>query len=207
MEWIWKTLHIIGQGVSKFALKHMEVTQLSRKDPSSATRRLENCVTRCYTQGGRGDCKAGGGESVHTVFDVAKYVLKKCGSMTTMKLQKLVYYCQAWSLAWDEVPLFEEDFEAWANGPVCPQLFDKHRGVFVMSPNFFSDLQSAEFTHDEVETMDIVLSTYGDKEPQWLSDLTHSELPWKEARRGYPPGALCSNVVSKESMQQYYGGL
>ena len=38
------------------------------------------------------------------VFDVAAYILQKTGSMTTMKLQKLVYYSQAWSLVWDEKP-------------------------------------------------------------------------------------------------------
>lgn len=37
------------------------------------------------------------------VFDVAKYILHKKGPMTTMKLEKLTYYCQAWSLAWDDV--------------------------------------------------------------------------------------------------------
>lgn len=58
-----------------------------------------------------------------TVFDVAEYILQKLGEVTTMKLQKLVYYCQAWSLVWDEQPLFEDDFQAWANGPVCPALF------------------------------------------------------------------------------------
>ena len=51
------------------------------------------------------------------VFDVAAYILEQKGSMTTMKLQKLVYYSQAWSLVWDEKPLFEEAIEAWANGP------------------------------------------------------------------------------------------
>ena len=44
------------------------------------------------------------------VFDVAAYILEKIGSMTTMKLQKLVYYSQAWSLVWDEKRLFEEDY-------------------------------------------------------------------------------------------------
>ena len=34
---------------------------------------------------------------------------------TSWKLQKLVYYCQAWSLVWDEEPLFEARIEAWAN--------------------------------------------------------------------------------------------
>ena len=50
------------------------------------------------------------------IIRVANYILQKVGSTTTMKLEKLVYYCQAWSLAWDDKPLFDEDFEAWANG-------------------------------------------------------------------------------------------
>lgn len=59
------------------------------------------------------------------IFDVAKYILEKSGSMSTMKLQKLCYYSQAWSLVWDDKSLFPEDFEAWANCPVCPKLFAK----------------------------------------------------------------------------------
>ena len=42
------------------------------------------------------------------VFDVAKYILEKLGTLSTMKLQKLCYYCQAWSLVWDDTPLFDE---------------------------------------------------------------------------------------------------
>ena len=67
------------------------------------------------------------------VFDVAAYILQKMGAMTTMKLQKLVYYSQAWSLVWDEKPLFVEDIEAWANGPVVRELFDYHRGMYEIS--------------------------------------------------------------------------
>ena len=54
-----------------------------------------------------------------------------------MKLQKLVYYCQAWSLAWDDKPLFDEDFEAWANHPVCPELFKHHKGKVYIRSRFF----------------------------------------------------------------------
>lgn len=142
-----------------------------------------------------------------TVFDVAKYILKKTGTITTMKLQKLVYYCQAWSLGWDEVPLFNEEFEAWANGPVSPDLFAKHRGRFVVGSSFLSDIPDYDFNPEAIETMDSVLQFYGDKEPQWLSELTHKEAPWKEARAGTPIGAFCNNVITKDSMQQYYGGL
>ncbi|CUP62134.1 Uncharacterized phage-associated protein [Anaerostipes hadrus] len=41
------------------------------------------------------------------VFDAAKYILERLGEMSTMKLQKLCYYAQAWSLVWDDVPLFD----------------------------------------------------------------------------------------------------
>jgi uncharacterized phage-associated protein len=62
------------------------------------------------------------------VFDAAAYILKVCGDcdelpVTTWKLQKLVYYSQAWSLVWDDEPLFPEEIQAWANGPVCPALY------------------------------------------------------------------------------------
>lgn len=44
------------------------------------------------------------------VFDTAKYILEQSSSMSTMKLQKLCYYSQAWSLVWGDSPLFEEGF-------------------------------------------------------------------------------------------------
>lgn len=45
-----------------------------------------------------------------TVFDVAQYILEKTGKISTMKLQKLCYYSQAWALAWTEDPLFLSHF-------------------------------------------------------------------------------------------------
>lgn len=142
-----------------------------------------------------------------SVLNVAQYVLSHLGEMTTLKLQKLVYYCQAWSLAWDGKPLFNEDFQAWANGPVCPELFKQHKGRFIVNQNFFDDYKYDNFTKDEKETMDIVLNDLGDKSPQWLRDLTHSERPWKEAREGYAPGEICDNIINKDTIQDYYGGL
>ena len=67
------------------------------------------------------------------VFDTAKYILEQSGSMSSMKLQKLCYYSQAWALVWDDAPLFGEDFQAWANGPVCPELFSKTQGKYSIS--------------------------------------------------------------------------
>ena len=141
------------------------------------------------------------------VLNVAAYVVSKCAPMTTMKLQKLVYYCQAWSLAWDDVPLFDEDFEAWANGPVCPRLFQKHKGLYTVGKEFLTSHLNYEFDTEQKDTMDAVIRDLGDKAPQWLSDLTHSEQPWLAARKGCAPGENCSNIIDKTAMQSYYGSL
>lgn len=142
-----------------------------------------------------------------SVYDVAKYVLHKQGALTTLKLQKLVYYCQAWSLAWDGVPLFDEEFEAWANGPVCPQLFGRHRGLFVVDESLFNDRSDRVFSQNQLDTMNSVLEAYGDKESHWLSELTHKEAPWKDARKGIAQGEPSNEVITKEAMQEYYSGL
>ena len=64
------------------------------------------------------------------VLDVAAYILQEHGPMTTWKLQKLVYYGQAWSFVWDDDELFPEEIEAWANGPVVRELYNAHKGRF-----------------------------------------------------------------------------
>lgn len=138
------------------------------------------------------------------VQDVANYILQKKGGMTTLKLQKLVYFCQAYSLAWDGIPLFDDDFEAWANGPVCPALFATHRGKFEVQPNEYED-NITDFPVEAKETMDIVLDAYGDKSANWLKDLTHEQYPWKQARKGYAPGEICTVTIDKDIMQEFYG--
>ena len=139
-----------------------------------------------------------------TVHDVAAYILKKSGPMTAMKLEKLVYYCQAWSLVWDENPLFREKIEAWANGPVAPALYKKHRGDYKVSK---WDGNCSALSATQKETINAVLKFYGGKTSQWLSDLTHQETPWREARKGTPPGEPSSAEITHAAMAEYYGSL
>ena len=139
------------------------------------------------------------------VLDVAAYVLHQHGPMTTWKLQKLVYYCQAWSLVWDEDVIFPEEIEAWANGPVVRELYNAHKGRYRVSRIRHGDPDV--LIDDQRETADIVLSFYGDKSSQWLSDLTHMEDPWREARRGVPDGVRGNNVIPKEHLAEFYGSL
>lgn len=142
-----------------------------------------------------------------TCHDVAAYLLEKMGQTTTLKLQKLVYYCQAWSLVWDDKPLFDEKIEAWANGPVIPDLFHSHKGLFFISRENFSRGDPQNLTDDEKETIDIIIQDYGDKSAQWLVELTHLEDPWKESRSEYPDSAKCGNEITHASMAEYYSGL
>ncbi|MEX0727807.1 MAG: type II toxin-antitoxin system antitoxin SocA domain-containing protein [Planctomycetaceae bacterium] len=142
-----------------------------------------------------------------SVFDVTMYVLKMHGKMTHMKLQKLVYYCQAWSLVWDEQVLFKEKIEAWANGPVVPQLFAHLRTLYLVGLKDLDRGDSSVLSDRQKETIQAVLNYYGDKSPQWLSDLTHLEDPWKETRNGLPPGERSKREITHEKLAWYYGSL
>ncbi len=139
-----------------------------------------------------------------TVFDVANYIVNKIGPISAMKLQKLIYYAQAWSLVWDDAPMFDNKIEAWANGPVCRDLYDKHRGIYQVSVDKISPHSHQQLSPPQAETVDEVLRAYGDKSAQWLSDQTHSEEPWIKARAGLKDGERGSNDISHESMADYY---
>jgi len=152
-----------------------------------------------------GSALIGARAATRSCHDVAAYILAKCGAMSAMKLQKLLYYCQAWSLVWDERALFSERIEAWANGPVVPAVFAGHRGEYLVStwPAGNPDTLDAAAR----DTVDAVLTYYADRSPQWLSDLAHSERPWQLARQGLPEGERGSREITLASMAEYYTSL
>lgn len=144
-----------------------------------------------------------------TVFDVARYILGKTGEITTMKLQKLVYYSQVWSLVWDEDPMFSDKIEAWSNGPVVRQLYEAHRGAFKVNVDTLSTGDPSILSSKQRETVDAIFSYYGDKSGQWLSDLTHMEDPWINAREraGLSNGDRGWAEIALADMYEYYSGL
>jgi len=145
---------------------------------------------------------------VATIFDVAKYILTKQGRMSTWKLQKLCYYSQAWSLAWsDGKPLFEEDFQAWTNGPVCRELYDLHKGEYLISADGLKSGDINNLSDDEKDSINIVLENYGNKTPFWLREQIHDELPWEEIRGNMPESERSEKIITKNSMGAYYGSL
>ena len=142
-----------------------------------------------------------------SVYDVSKYILEKSGDMTAMKLQKLVYYAKAWGLVWDEEEIFPEHFQAWANGAVSPALYERHRGLFKVSSELFPDADADAIPPHVRETIDRVWNFYGKYTAQQLSDINHQESPWIDARRGLPPAARSTSVITPAAMSEYYSGV
>jgi len=146
---------------------------------------------------------------VVSIFDVVKYILSKKNNITSMKLQKLVYYCQAWSIVWDGKPLYKENIEAWINGHVVRELYEKHKGMYeIKEASFIADLGDiSKLNEDQKETIDAVIKYYGDKSPQWLSDLTHKEDPWRKAREGLLDGERGNRIIFHALLEEYYSSV
>lgn len=139
-----------------------------------------------------------------TIFDVAKYILDSSGkAMPALKLQRLCYYAQAYSLIWNDAPLFEEDFEAWDDGPVCDALYIKTGDKYAITSN--DDIGARNSLNEEQKKIiDDVLAFYGDKNLSYLSQLVRSEKPWAEARISGERDLINTPIISKESMARYY---
>ena len=136
-----------------------------------------------------------------TVYDAASYVLRQQGRMTTMKLQKLVYYSQGWSLAWGSGALFGEPIEAWAEGPVVRTLWEMRRGFRMVDVPDLPPVDADALTPEQRSDMDAVLGAYGGLSAEQLSAMTHRETPWLVARQ---TGHL---VMAHDALTAYFGSL
>jgi uncharacterized phage-associated protein len=146
------------------------------------------------------------GPSYAHAADVAKYILATTGPMPAMKLQKLVYYTQAWSWVWDDRPLFLERIEAWTNGPVVPALWQQAQYQYIVgAEDIVGDV--ARLDQDAKDTIVGVLEFYGKKTAQELSDLTHVEAPWRIARGSLPSSARGNARITDDSIRRYYTSL
>lgn len=140
-------------------------------------------------------------DSQRSVLDVAEYVLQKTGPLGSLKLQKLVYYAQAWSLVWRNRALFSERVEAWINGPAVPVLWQVHQGK---APTASVGGDPARLRDDERATIDEILHYYGRESPRTLRNLSHDEAPWQDARAGLPENKPSTAEITHESMRAFY---
>lgn len=142
---------------------------------------------------------------------LSNYILKHYGPMSHLKLQKLVYYCDAYSLAYFGKSLITDDFEAWVHGPVCRRLYDSlkdksklYSDVAYASDGIDVDKEFSILTSDQQSLISSVLSQLSSWSSFELEVSTHQESPWKNARKGYSEADKCSVVISKDDMREYY---
>jgi len=127
--------------------------------------------------------------------------------ITNMKLNKLVYYAQAWHLAVFNRPLFADEIEAWVHGPVLKNVYDSYK-QFRWIPIITGDLNLEEirqqFSPEQQELLDDITEIYLPKTAYALEQLTQSEDPWIVAREGLAPYEPSSNIITQDSMKNYY---
>jgi uncharacterized phage-associated protein len=147
-----------------------------------------------------------------TLDDCADYIITKIcegGSPpSVLKLQKLLYYSQAWHLAFYARPLFPGKFEAWVHGPVNRALYRRFVGrsmyAAVTDVDVRPDFQIERIADSEGRHVDDVLEAYASMSGTQLEVLTHSEAPWISARGGLPMNARCVNEIEEEEMKEFY---
>lgn len=133
--------------------------------------------------------------------DIAEYILERCGPLDPIKLQKLVYYCQAWSLVWKGQPVFGEKVQAWVHGPVVPELYQMHAQQHeVMAVGG----RAERVTTAQRLVVDEVLRYYGGLDWRKLRDMTHNEAPWKDARGDLPENKPSTTEITPRSMLEFY---
>lgn len=153
------------------------------------------------------------GDSAHGTYspdDIAKWILGSIDrdsgdSITHLKLQKLLYYSQAWALVILERPLFDEDFQAWTHGPVLPSIFHEYKDYSweaIPAPD-----TKVSIDEETEALLKDVLSVYGELSAKRLESITHREAPWTEARGDLPDEARCTGIISKDRMRDYYSTL
>jgi uncharacterized phage-associated protein len=136
---------------------------------------------------------------------VADYLIalahRRGESVNNLKLQKLLYYAQAWHLALHDAPLFSEKFQAWPSGPLIPALYwrFKEHGISDIP------LQSAREVPSEIEPfLHEIIEEYGPLDEYDLSSMTYREAPWMTAHQGYDIGDPCNVELDEEEMRSYF---
>lgn len=124
-----------------------------------------------------------------------------------MKLQILVFYCQAWYLSEYKISLFSEDFEAWIFGPVNRNLFERF-GEWLYKPITINDI-NFNFDKNKIDEniknfIDEILLVYEEFDSTQLIDLVRRELPWKFTRKGLDSAEKCNKIIDKNLIMKYY---
>lgn len=136
---------------------------------------------------------------MENIINVAQYIFSEYKKMSgqiidEMKLHKLLYFTQRESLALTGRPMFEEQFEGWKYGPVCREI----RNAYTEDGMFSDNIE--DISLDSASIAKNVIMQYGAYESWKLSELSHKEESWLNARKGIPDGKNGNNVLLLEDI-------
>ncbi len=143
-------------------------------------------------------------------LSVAEYFIDKANKdhkpITNKKLQKLLYYAQVWSLVINDERLFSERIEAWVHGPAVPAVYRKFKGFEFNPIELDTSSISFGFSKKQSNLLDNIWSVYGKYDAEYLEALSHSELPWQEARKEISVSEPSHNVINLATAKKFYAG-
>lgn len=153
------------------------------------------------------------------VMDVARYTVnysnKKDYGISNLKLQKVLYFIQAFFLIQEKVPCFSEEIQAWAFGPVVAEVYEAFECSgscdipYIKTYRIFRDrglfsLEKYEFDDSIIpgaakRKIDRVVNRFSGYTATDLTEITMRQDPWKNA---YVPGE--QNEITTESIRKYF---
>ncbi len=144
--------------------------------------------------------------------EIAKYFIhianRESKHITNKKLQKLLYYAQAWSVTARQKPLFRDKIEAWVHGPAIRSVYLKYKSFgFAQILQVVAESELSKITIDDKKFLDEVCTVYGKFDSSYLEQLTHSEKPWLDAREGLEAHVGSENEITHVSMEEFYATL
>ena len=121
---------------------------------------------------------------MQTAKEIAQYII--CVSdlvgaepVTPLRLQKLLYFCQAVHLKRHNQPLFNEDFVRWDYGPVIKDIYNDYKKYERNVIDVERQLDSFNLTRDEESTVIDTLRAFNDDSTAKLVNITHDiSSPW-----------------------------
>ncbi|MCR5556312.1 MAG: DUF4065 domain-containing protein, partial [Butyrivibrio sp.] len=100
--------------------------------------------------------------------------------------------------------IFDNRCEAWAYGPVYPEVYSKYKS-FGRAPIIIDEADlSTSLDSSITDIIDFVLSQFAIYNGVTLKDLSHAEAPWKNAHAGYGTKEHCTELISHESITDYF---
>jgi len=134
------------------------------------------------------------------ILNVADYIIHRYKELTNepldeMKLHKLLYFTQREAFAVIGEPAFEGDFEGWKFGPVSREVRTNFMDGEIVVP-------TAAISDTVAYIVNNVIQEYGSLASWKLSELSHRESSWLNARKGLAKGENGNRVIRLEDIRE-----